>query len=40
VTSPVELVWWAVKPAMDLVVLGLCALAIVTAFIVFGGGWS
>jgi hypothetical protein len=38
-SAPIELVWWAISPAMDLVILGVLALAIITVFIVFGGGW-
>jgi hypothetical protein len=37
--TPVELVWWAISGAWDLVILAVLAVAIITAFIVFGGGW-
>jgi hypothetical protein len=39
VKAPLELVWWAISGAWDLVILATLAIAIVTAFIVFGGGW-
>lgn len=38
-TSPVELLWWAISPELGLVIIGLLALAIVTAVAVFGGGF-
>lgn len=38
--NPVTLVLWALSDATAWLVVGLCALAVVVAFVVFGGGWS
>jgi hypothetical protein len=38
--NPVTLLLWSLSGATDLVVLVVCALAIVVAFVVFGGGWQ
>jgi hypothetical protein len=38
--NPVSLVVWALSDATAWLVLGVCALAVVAAFVVFGGGWE
>ena len=39
-TSPVELLWWAISPELAVAIVAVLALAIIVAVAVFGGGWS
>jgi hypothetical protein len=39
-TNPFELVWWAIDGDVMVVVVGVLAVAIIAAVVVFGGGWS
>ena len=38
--NPISLLWFAVHDHLFLVWLGAFSLAVVLAFVVFGGGWS
>jgi hypothetical protein len=38
--NPISLVLWALSDATVWAVVGVCALAVFAAFLVFGGGWS
>jgi len=38
--NPITLVLFALQDATAWVIIGVCALAVVVAFAVFGGGWS
>jgi hypothetical protein len=39
-SAPISLLWFAVSSELGMVILAVLAIAIVTAVIVFGGGWS
>lgn len=39
-TNPISLIWFAFSQSITLVIVGLLAVAIVAAVVVFGGGWS
>jgi hypothetical protein len=38
-TNPLSLLWWAISQDTMLLAVGLIIIAIVAAFVVFGGGW-